>query len=166
MNPDGSPSRIDKVIIWGVIIISTVVIAGIVIGATQIKERAATVLNPFLTLFAALFFVSFGARIELSDIGTVAAPAILLVVLGISTKVSGGFLAALASRLPLQQAVTVGMSLVPKGEFSILIAALASAAATADSGIEPLTAIYVLALSVIGPVLMRESDRVWQAFQR
>ena len=135
--------------------------AGIVIGATDLKQRAARALDPFLMLFAALFFVSFGAGIDLGAMGAVALPALGLVLLGIAAKVTGGFLAGVASGHAPAPAATVGFSLVPKGEFSIVIAALAGSVARPESGIETLTAIYVLALSIVGPILMRESPRIW-----
>ncbi len=141
-------------------------LAGIVIGSTRLKERAARTLHPFQTLFAALFFVSFGMGIDLASIGAVAAPAFILIVLGFCTKVVGGFLAGRsAGHTPAQSAV-VGLSLVPKGEFSIVIAALAAAASGSDSQIEALTGIYVFTLAFLGPVGMREADRIWRALSQ
>ena len=137
-------------------------LAGIVIGSTRLKERAARTLHPYQTVFAALFFVSFGMGIDLGSVGAVAAPAAILILLGICTKVCGGFLAGRsAGHTPAQSAV-VGLSLVPKGEFSIVIAALATAAAGGHSDIEALTGVYVFALAFLGPVLMREADWVWK----
>ena len=135
--------------------------AGIVIGATDLKRRAARALDPFLMLFAALFFVSFGAGIDLGAMGAVALPAVGLVLLGIAAKIAGGFLAGLSSGHAPAPSATIGFSLVPKGEFSIVIAALAGSVARPESGIETLTAVYVLSLSIVGPVLMRESPRIW-----
>jgi Kef-type K+ transport system membrane component KefB len=54
----------------------------------------------------------------------------------------------------------VGLSLVPKGEFSIVLAAMAAAVAHPDTRIETLTGVYVFALSILGPVAMREADRL------
>ncbi|MEE9281916.1 MAG: cation:proton antiporter [Myxococcota bacterium] len=137
-------------------------LAGIVIGSTRLKERAARTLHPFQTLFAALFFVSFGMGMELGRVGAVALPALMLILLGICTKVAGGFLAGRSAGHAPAQAAVVGLSLVPKGEFSIVIAALA-ASAGGHSDIEALTGIYVFALSLLGPVGMREADRIWAA---
>jgi len=136
-------------------------LAGLVIGSTRLKERAASTLLPFQTLFAALFFVSFGMGLELRSMIAVLAPAILLVAIGFGSKVAGGFFAARSSGHPPYQAAVVGLSLVPKGEFSILIAALASSVAQPGSDLEALTALYVFALSIIGPIGMREADRLW-----
>jgi CPA2 family monovalent cation:H+ antiporter-2 len=137
-------------------------LAGIVIGSTRLKERASRTLHPFQTLFAALFFVSFGMGLGLDNLAAVAAPAIVLIFLGICTKVAGGFFAGRAAGHTPAQSTTVGFSLVPKGEFSILIAALAAAASGPDSQIQALTGLYVFALAIIGPIGMREADRIWR----
>ncbi len=136
-------------------------LAGLVIGSTRLKERAAHTLLPFQTLFAALFFVSFGMGLELRSMLGVLAPALLLVAIGFGTKVMGGFLAARSTGHPPYQAAVVGLSLVPKGEFSILIAALAASVASPGSNLQALTALYVFVLSIIGPIGMREADRIW-----
>ncbi len=135
-------------------------LAGLVLGGTTLKERAAHTLLPFQTLFAALFFVSFGMSLDLAGLGSVFVPALLLVVLGIGTKTMGGFLAGRTAGHSPRQSVVVGLSLVPKGEFSIVIAGLAATAAAADSEIVALTGVYVFALSIIGPIGMREADRI------
>jgi CPA2 family monovalent cation:H+ antiporter-2 len=135
-------------------------LAGMVIGSTELKTRAADTLLPFQTLFAALFFVSFGMSLDLSHLGAVLVPAVLLVLLGIASKTIGGYLAGRASGHPPRQAIVVGMSLVPKGEFSIVIASMAAATAGPDSPIVALTGLYVLALSIIGPIGMREADAI------
>jgi CPA2 family monovalent cation:H+ antiporter-2 len=141
-------------------------LAGLVIGSTHLKQRAAHVLSPFLTLFAALFFVSFGAGIHVHSLLGVLLPGALLVGLGVATKAAGGFVGGrLAGHTPLQ-ATAVAFSLVPRGEFSILMAALAASLGGAAPSMEPLAALYVLALSLLGPLLMRESDAIWLALER
>lgn len=135
-------------------------LAGLVIGSTHLKERASSTLLPFQTLFAALFFVSFGMSLELGSMGSVALPGLLLVLIGAGSKIVGGYLGGrVAGHGPPASAV-VGLSLVPKGEFSVLIAALAASASAGQSQIAALTGLYVFALSIIGPFGMREADRV------
>jgi CPA2 family monovalent cation:H+ antiporter-2 len=141
-------------------------LAGLVVGATGLKERASQTLRPFQTLFAALFFVSFGMGLDLGNVGGISAVAFGLVVLGFATKVSGGFLAGRSVGHPPRLSLVVGLSLVPKGEFSIVLAALAAAVAHPDTRIETLTGIYVFALSILGPIAMREADWIGSALSR
>jgi CPA2 family monovalent cation:H+ antiporter-2 len=86
--------------------------------------------------------------------------ATLLVLLGFATKTCGGFLAGRSVGHSPRLSLVVGLSLVPKGEFSIVLAAMAAAVAHPDTRIETLTGVYVFALSILGPVAMREADRL------
>lgn len=135
-------------------------LAGLVIGSTHLKERAASTLLPFQTLFAALFFVSFGMSLDLGSVRGALVPALLLVLVGVATKTMGGFLVGRAAGHSSRQSTIVGLSLVPKGEFSVVIAGLAASVAAPDSAIVALTGLYVFALSIIGPIGMREADRL------
>ncbi len=135
-------------------------LAGLVIGSTELKQRAAHTLQPYQTLFAALFFVSFGISLDLGNLADLLLPALLLVAVGVATKVLGGFVAGRVAGHSAPQSTVIGLSLVPKGEFSIVIAGLAAATVQNDSGIVALTGVYVFALSIIGPIGMREADRV------
>ncbi len=135
-------------------------LAGLVVGGTGLKEKASRTLAPFQTVFAALFFISFGTRVNLGNLGDVAGVAVLLVLLGFATKTCGGFLAGRSVGHSPRLSVVVGLSLVPKGEFSIVLAAMAAAIARPETRIETLTGVYVFTLSILGPLAMREADRI------
>jgi CPA2 family monovalent cation:H+ antiporter-2 len=135
-------------------------LAGVVVGATRLKDRASQTLLPFQTLFAALFFVAFGMRVQLDNLSGLALPATLLILLGIATKACGGFLAGRSVGHSPRLSFVVGLSLIPKGEFSIVLAAMAASVARPDARIETLTGLYVFVLSILGPIAMREADRL------
>jgi len=135
-------------------------LAGLVIGSTNLKQRAAETLRPYQMLFAALFFVSFGMSVDLDSIPAVAGVGALLIVIGFAAKVVGGFLAGRSAGHNGSQSLVVGLSLVPKGEFSILIAAMAAGVASPEPHIQALTGLYVFVLSILGPIGMREADRI------
>jgi CPA2 family monovalent cation:H+ antiporter-2 len=134
-------------------------LAGLVLGSTSLKERCARTLWPFQTLFAALFFVSFGMSIELDSVAGVLVPTAALVALGLMSKTLGGFLAGRVAGHSPSQSLTLGLSLIPKGEFSIVLATIAAALAPGHP-IAALSALYVFALSILGPLAMREADRI------
>jgi len=134
-------------------------LAGLVIGTTEHKERAASTLLPYRTLFAALFFISFGMSLDPGTFNEVIVPGVVLILAGLATKSIGGYLAGRAAGHPPMPSWVLGFSLIPKGEFSIVIAALA-AKATGEQQIVALTGLYVLSLALLGPVAMREADRL------
>jgi monovalent cation:H+ antiporter-2, CPA2 family len=79
-------------------------------------------------------------------------------------KLGGGFAAGRVGGFSRRQSLNVGAALVAHGEFTIIIAQLASANDSIDSATKAdLTAfagLYVLATAVIGVILMSESKRL------
>lgn len=56
-----------------------------------------------------------------------------------------------------------GLALVPRGEFSVVIATLG---ATVAAQLAPVSAAYGLILAVVGPILARYSDSISDALER
>ncbi|MFI5840946.1 cation:proton antiporter [Catenuloplanes sp. NPDC051500] len=126
----------------------------------QVAHHAVLLLTPLRDLFAAVFFVFFGLSTHPGEIPHVLLPALALAVLTMSTKVLTGYLAAKRAGIALPGRVRAGLALMPRGEFSIVIAGLAVAA-----GVEPqlasLATAYVLITVVTGPMLARLPDMEW-----
>jgi len=125
----------------------------------DLEEEAHRSLEPLRDLFAAVFFVSFGLSTDPSTLPPVLLPAAALVVIGILTKLVTGWFAARRAGIALPGRIRAGAALVPRGEFSIVIAGLATAAGV-DPQLAALAAAYVLALAVLGPLLARWADPV------
>ncbi|MQA81011.1 MAG: cation:proton antiporter [Streptosporangiales bacterium] len=116
-----------------------------------LAHTARQLLSPLRDLFAAVFFVFFGLQTNPAHLPPVAGVAIALAVLGVATKLVTGYVAARRAGVgPLGRA-RAGTALVPRGEFSIVIAGLAVAGGV-DAQLATLAAAYVLLLAVIGPV--------------
>jgi len=122
----------------------------------EVADKARPLLEPLRDLFAAVFFVFFGLSTNPEQLPAVLAPAAVLVVVGIATKVATGWIAARRAGIGPGGRVRAGASLVPRGEFSIVIAGLAGSAV--DPRLAPTVAAYVLALAVLGPLMPRFAD--------
>jgi CPA2 family monovalent cation:H+ antiporter-2 len=124
----------------------------------EIAQRMRTLLLPLRDLAAALFFLFFGLRIGgQGGLGDMLAPAVALALVTALTKVVTGWWAARRAGIGPAGRARAAAALVPRGEFSIVIAGLAVSA-----GLEPqlgsLTAAYVLVLAIAGSVLMRYAE--------
>jgi len=110
-------------------------------------------LAPLRDLFAAIFFLFFGLRTNPADIPEVFIPALILTILGVASKF---FTAWWATRDLVEEKAVFRMAaiLLPRGEFSIVIAGLASTAAFA-SEIQSITITYVILTTVIASILIR-----------
>ena len=133
--------------------------------SNDLEEETLHRLEPLRDLFAAVFFVSFGLSTTPSSLPPVLLPALGLVVIGILTKLLTGWIAAERAGIAVPGRIRAGAALIPRGEFSIVIAGLATAAGL-DPQLAALAAAYVLALAVVGPVLARFADPVARSYVR
>lgn len=134
-------------------------LVGIAISG-PVAHHATEMLSPLRDLFAAVFFVFFGLSTDPRDIPPVLLPALGLAVLTMLTKVLTGYLAGRRAGIALPGRLRAGLALMPRGEFSIVIAGLA-----VGSGVQPrlapLATAYVLITVVSGPLLARLPDYGW-----
>ena len=125
-----------------------------------VAHHATEMLSPLRDLFAAVFFVFFGLSTAPADMPPVLLPALGLAVLTMSTKVLTGYLAARRAGIALPGRLRAGLALVPRGEFSVVIAGLAVASGV-EPRLAPLATAYVLITVVAGPLVARLSDYLW-----
>lgn len=123
------------------------------------EQRASELIAPLRDLFAAVFFVFFSFQIDPGDLPGVIVPAIALAVVTTFTKFGSGGYAARRMGVSRGGQIRAGATLVARGEFSIVIAALG--VTLADGGeLGALVACYVLLTALAGPVLAKFADRL------
>ncbi|RIV38933.1 cation:proton antiporter [Micromonospora radicis] len=126
-----------------------------------VAHHATELLTPLRDLFAAVFFVFFGLATDPRHIPPVLLPALLLALVTMATKTLTGYLAARRVGIAEPGRWRAGLALVPRGEFSIVIAGLAVAAGSVSPKLAALAATYVLITVVTGPMLARLPDLPW-----
>lgn len=123
------------------------------------EERASELIAPLRDLFAAVFFVFFSFQVDPADLTSVILPALALAVVTAITKFGSGWYAARRIGVSRSGRVRAGATLVARGEFSIVIAALGVTLADGNE-LGALVACYVLATALAGPVLAKFADRL------
>ena len=126
---------------------------GIVLSG-QVAERARELLQPLRDSFAALFFVYFGLQVDTASLVNVLAPAILLAAVGVITKLTTGWWAAKLAGLAHGGARRAAVTLIPRGEFSIVLAGIGVTYGVSDD-LDLIVVAYVLILAVSGSLLTR-----------
>ncbi|MEL6892812.1 MAG: cation:proton antiporter [Actinomycetota bacterium] len=124
-----------------------------------VTERVARLMSPLQDLFAATFFVFFSFQIDPADLLEAALPAAALAVLTAATKIATGWYAGRRVGAAPRGRLRVGLTLVARGEFSIVIAALGADLADGPE-LGALAAGYVLITAIVGPLAARYADRV------
>ena len=110
-------------------------------------------LAPLRDLFSAIFFLFFGLSTDPADIPAVLIPAIALAIFGVLSK----WITAWWAVRDLEEDNAVGIAaalLIPRGEFSMVIAGLAATAIFAVE-LQALTLTYVIITTLVSSLTMR-----------
>ncbi len=108
--------------------------------------------SPLRDLFAATFFFFFGLEIDPRNLPPVLLVALLLAAVTTLTKMLTGYWAARRLQVGMGIRLRTGLTLVARGEFSIVIAGLGVAL---EPRLGPLSAAYVLIMAIAGPIAAR-----------
>ena len=127
----------------------------------RVAANASQVLTPLRDLFAAIFFVFFGLTTDSSALLSMLPAALALALVTIITKLITGSYAARRAGVGTLGQWRAGLSLAPRGEFSIVIAGLAVGSGVVAPELAPLATGYVLITIVAGTFLARVPDALW-----
>ena len=133
---------------------------GLVLAETDHSQRIEHLVVPFRDFFGAIFFFGFGLTIDPYALGGAVWLALGAVILTVIGNVAAGILAGRTAKLSAPGSLNIGLTIVSRGEFSIILANLAKAGNLLPI-IQPFAALYVLILAIIGPILTKESDRIY-----
>jgi CPA2 family monovalent cation:H+ antiporter-2 len=135
---------------------------GMGFSTTDHRERIERRLVGIRDVFAAVFFFWIGVNTDPRLVVAVAGPLAVAVLLTTPTKLLSGYYGGRVYDLPPRRALRVGVGLVSRGEFSLVIAALAaSGTGRVMTEVIPALAVgYVLVMSTLGTILMGETDRI------
>jgi CPA2 family monovalent cation:H+ antiporter-2 len=133
---------------------------GLVLSETEHSERIERMIVPFRDFFGALFFFGFGLTIDPFGLGGAVWPALGAVALTLVGNVVAGGLAGRSAKLSNSASLNIGLTIISRGEFSIIMANLAKAGGLSPV-VQQFAALYVLILAVLGPLLTKESERIY-----
>ena len=131
-------------------------VAAFLVGLLLTGEVAAAArlrLSPLRDLFAAIFFVFFGLNIDPSAVWAALPIGVLLAILGAAGKLATGWATTRGMNDQLSW-LRAAAFLTPRGEFSLVIAGIASVAWFAEN-LAAITLAYVLVTTVISSVALK-----------
>ncbi|MBD1381050.1 cation:proton antiporter [Metabacillus arenae] len=133
---------------------------GLVFSETEHRDRIEHLVVPFRDFFGALFFFSFGLSIDPLTLGDAFWLAIGAVIITIIGNFTAGMIAGRKSGLSHKASSNIGLTIVSRGEFSIIMANLGIAGGLMPI-LKPFSALYVLILAILGPLLTKESKHIY-----
>ncbi|MBD3388954.1 MAG: hypothetical protein GF416_07705 [Candidatus Altiarchaeales archaeon] len=133
---------------------------GSAMADTKHQRRIKALLKPVGYFASAIFFLSFGLRVDILEVGS---QTILIVGVMILASMAGKMMTGYSARafkgLNREEAMHVGWTLFPRGEFSIIIASIFVVESHGRHNLNEIVAIYVLALMVLSTFLIRRYTR-------
>ncbi len=122
----------------------------------QVADRTRRVIEPLRDLFAAVFFLAIGLSVDPHDIPSVLPAVLALAAVTAATKTVTGWYAAAREGTARRGRLRAGAILMARGEFSLIIAGLATGQEQAK--LSTFAAAYVTTLAVVGPLGARLAD--------
>ncbi|ACS99266.1 cation:proton antiporter [Paenibacillus sp. JDR-2] len=138
---------------------------GLVLAETEHMKRIEKLILPFRDFFGAVFFFSFGLTIDPTALGGAVWLSLAAVAVTLIGNLTAGMLAGRSAGLSPKASVNIGLTIVSRGEFSIIMANMAKAGALM-AVIQPFAALYVLILAILGPLLTKENKLIFNLLNR
>ena len=133
--------------------------AGLVLGGMSIKDRLIELFEPFVYVYTTIFFVTIGARVDLSVLNPFVAEnregliiAACLIVIAIIGKVGAGFVTF--TNKPINR-LAIGVGMIPRGEVGLVFAGLGTATGVLSESLDAAVIVMVIVTTLIAPLLLK-----------
>ncbi|WP_372009442.1 cation:proton antiporter [Paenibacillus chitinolyticus] len=136
-------------------------LVGLVLAETEHAKRIEHLIMPFRDFFGAIFFFSFGLTIDPLALGGAVWMSLGAVAITLIGNLAAGLLAGRSAGLPSKASANIGLTIVSRGEFSIIMANLGKAGGLL-AVLQPFAALYVLIMAILGPLLTKESKTIYK----
>jgi len=131
-------------------------IAGIVLNRSRHIREIENETHGLEMLFMPIFFISLGMLVDVDALWQFAIPIILLTAIAFITKLVPCYLAALAVKLKQNDALAVGVGMVPRGEVALIVASLGLSGSVLSAGeYSVISAMALLSTFMVPPLLSR-----------
>ena len=142
-------------------------LAGVLVAESKSSEVSKLLSSPIKDMFVAIFFISVGALMDVSQLENYIIIAIILIAVSISMKFGGNMLGNIIFRQKRSKALRSAFSLsAPRGEFSIVIVKVGVDMGAVSAFLFPLIGMISIITAIITPFLMRAGDRIIPAVEK
>ena len=141
-------------------------LAGVLVAESKSAEVAKLLSSPIKDMFVAIFFISVGALMDVSQLENYIFVAIALIAVATGMKFGGNMLGNLIFRQKRGKGMRSAFTLAaPRGEFSIVIVKVGVDIGAVSAFLFPLVGIISIITAFISPFLMRAGDKVIPALE-
>ena len=136
-------------------------LAGVLVAESKSAEVSKILSSPIKDMFVAIFFVSVGALMDVSQLENYIFIAIALIAVALGMKLGGNLLGNIMLKQPKPKSLRSAFTLAaPRGEFSIVIVKVGVDAGVVSAFLFPLIGIIAIITAFITPFLVKAGDFV------
>jgi monovalent cation:H+ antiporter-2, CPA2 family len=132
-------------------------IIGVVVARSYHREEINRQIGPFKIVFGAIFFVSMGALMDVTQIAYYWIPAVVITVVVIGTKLLSCGLGTRMFGYTDQTSLRVGLGMAQIGEFAFIVAKTGQDLGVTSSFLLPIIAVATIITAFITPYLIKFS---------
>ena len=136
-------------------------LAGVLIAESKSSEVSKILSSPIKDMFVAIFFVSVGALMDISQLENYIFIAIALIAVAMGMKFGGNLLGNFIFKQSRTKSLRSAFTLAaPRGEFSIIIIKVGVDAGVVSAFLFPLIGMIAIITTFISPFLVKASDKI------
>ena len=136
-------------------------LAGVLVAESRSAEVSKILSSPIKDMFVAIFFVSVGALMDITQLESYIFLAIALIAVTLAMKFSGNILGNMIFRQPKGKSLRVAFALsAPRGEFSIIIIKVGVDMGVVSAFLFPLIGLITIITAFISPFLTKVGDKI------
>ena len=136
-------------------------LAGVLVAESKSSEVSKILSSPIKDMFVAIFFVSVGALMDVTQLESYIFIAIALIAVTVAMKFAGNLLGNMAFRQEKGKSLRSAFALsAPRGEFSIIIVKVGVDMGVVSAFLFPLIGLITIITAFISPFLIRLGDRI------
>jgi Kef-type K+ transport system membrane component KefB len=128
---------------------------GVIFGRTSESSTIQEQVEPIYHFMAPIFFVSIGMAVHLDQLWAAIILAVTLTLVALVTKVAGGALGGLITRMPVAGGALVGVGMVPRGEVGLIVAGLGRRNGIIGEGVFSAAAFMCVVTVIITPFILK-----------
>jgi len=136
-------------------------LAGVLVAESKSSEVSKLLASPIKDMFVAIFFISVGALMDVSQLQNYIFVAIVLIIVAIAVKFGGNLFGNLLFSQNRGKAIRSAFTLAaPRGEFSIVIIKTGVDIGAVSAFLFPLVGVISIITAFLSPFLIKASDKV------
>ena len=140
-------------------------LAGVIIAGSRFSDDISTLITPIREVFVAIFFVTIGALMNLSAIGSFWIPIVIITVLTILGKIVGVYMGVKIFGTSKQYALAIGLSMAALGEFSFIVLKTGMDLGVVSDNLFPIVGMVVVLTTFIGVIMAKKGIKTVEVYE-